>query len=591
MNDNKQPKNPRSRWVSLEPVKRAAREHWHFVLVVGALTALMTFPTILYVFRTDVFWIPAGGTDVFTEFWDVWYGGQFLSGLADRFHTNKVFYPLGVSLNHHPINLPYVLLMNVLSAVMPLSNAFSLMYMLIIVACAASAYFYLNFIFSNTWIALLGAVVFGFSPHVIGHPNHPNNALVATIPLTMYFLHRGISEERARYCAIAGTITGLTSIINIYAYVCLLLSIALMVCAFAVKRWRVKTFWYLGLILIICVGVASAWRILPMLVESQARDATTTLFRGSRNDLVSNFVNHQHPLIGPIGQSILETPDHASRSATSYLGYVVLILTAAALLSKPTRIGVAPWLLLAGFFLLLRLGWFLSINGSKFATIPMPKLALDQLLPVVFRSFRENDDLMMGAILPLAVSACYGLAALNQRFPRTRRAAFILFLIVLTAFEYFIPIRGTQMPLERFDYLLWQNDEESFEGACVTINVPMGRFNSEPYNLHQALGSCQRVEGAISRTPDSAFIYIRENALLSAWHEHRAITCDATNRETYLKELGRLEEDGISHVVHHYDMRYASHVEPSFRNATAAYSDDFVSIYRLQALRESCPQA
>ena len=60
---------------------------------------------------------------------------------------------------------------------MPVSNAFSLAYLLIIVFCALSAYVYLHWLFSDKWIALLGAVVFGLSPHVVGHPFHPGIAL------------------------------------------------------------------------------------------------------------------------------------------------------------------------------------------------------------------------------------------------------------------------------------------------------------------------------------------------------------------------------------------------------------------------------
>ncbi|MCE2471080.1 MAG: hypothetical protein J4G18_04120 [Anaerolineae bacterium] len=38
----------------------ALREHRHVFIVVILLTLVTTFPTIVYVFKTDVFWHPAG---------------------------------------------------------------------------------------------------------------------------------------------------------------------------------------------------------------------------------------------------------------------------------------------------------------------------------------------------------------------------------------------------------------------------------------------------------------------------------------------------------------------------------------------------
>ena len=97
----------------MKRLERILRDHIHCLAITALLILIMTFPTIEYVFRTDVFWLPSGkSSDVFIEIWDVWYGRQVLSGGADRFHTNLVFYPEGVSLVYHPINFPYVVLVN-----------------------------------------------------------------------------------------------------------------------------------------------------------------------------------------------------------------------------------------------------------------------------------------------------------------------------------------------------------------------------------------------------------------------------------------------------------------------------------------------
>ena len=116
----------------------------------------------------------------------------------------------------------------------------------------------------------------------------------------------------------------------------------------------------------------------------------------------------------------------------------------------------------------------------------------------------------------------------------------------------------------------------------------MGRKTSKRYNLYQSLSGYPHAEGAISRTPDSAFDYIRANQLLNAWHNQHPIHCEMTDRDAYLSGLAQLEQDGFSHIVHHRQLKYWDKISESFRYVKPAYSDGFVSIYRLSDLRDSC---
>ncbi|MCY3977464.1 MAG: hypothetical protein OXG23_05155 [Chloroflexi bacterium] len=573
-------------------VKRLLREHRHFIIVVTLLTLVVTFPTILYVFRTDVFWLPTGGDrDAFTEIWDVWYGRLILGGQADRFFADTIFYPTGVSLVYHPINFPYVIVVSGLQAFMSVSSAFSLAYLLIIYCSTLAAYVYLRWLFKSNWIGLFGAVVFGFSPHVIGHPSQPNNALVATMPLLIYGFHRGIRENRRNMVIGAGLLTGLTSVINIYAYVCAVLSLGLMAFAFALTRWRSKRFRLLTLFLVVAIAISSLWRIYPMMADSLSLDAAIG-WRGNaeqKTDLISYFVNHEHPIIGPLLHGLLRTPSiDRTFSPTSYLGYLPLCLIAFGLFSKNMRRKMLPWLALCAMFLVLRLGMALRINGVLYSDILLPQFYLAELLPFVFRSFFEVDNYQIGVILPLAVLSSYGIAALQDRWPEASRSGFIILLIAVVAFEYYIPVKGWVLASERRAFSHWLDQEE---GDIRLINLPMGRNSAKLYNLYQALNDHPHAEGAISRTPDSAFNYIRANFLLNAWHNHRPVNCDMPGRDSYLAGLAQLEEDGFSHVVYHHNfsMMNYTNIQQSFRGVEPSYRNDFASVYRLNDLRESCP--
>ena len=134
-------------------------------------------------------------SDVFISFWDIWYGNQVLTGEADRFYTDLIFYPDGVSLAYHPLFFPNIIVNNALQNFVPLSNAFSLVYLIIICTSALAAYLYILWLFKDKWLALFGAVIFGFSPQVIGYPGWPALAWIAPMPLIMYCVHRGITER------------------------------------------------------------------------------------------------------------------------------------------------------------------------------------------------------------------------------------------------------------------------------------------------------------------------------------------------------------------------------------------------------------
>ncbi len=567
------------------------REHRHVLVIVTLLTLALTYPAIRYVLRSDVFWLPGENYDVFIKYWDVWYGGQFLTGQADRFYTDLMFYPKGLSLNYHPFFIPQIIVVNALSIFLPVSNAISLTYLLITATCAFSAYVYLFWLFKDKWIALFGAVVFGFSPHVVGHPYHPDIASMATVPLAIYCFHRGLRERRMRLVILAGLLTGLTTVISMYMYVCIVIMLGFFICAFAVSKLRDKRFWLAVLLLLLAIAVSSVWRVYPLMAGSEDIDEVAVWHgeRELRADALSYFINYRNPFIGPLAETVMEFSTGGHISTTSYLGYLPLALILYGLFASATRRRMLPWALLCAVFLVLRLGSHLNVNGILYPDIMLPKYYFDQILPAIFESFWEVDNFMMGALLPLTVLACFGLAAIQKRFATASKPLFILALVALVVVEYWIPAQGRVISDEQVAYLDWlKQDDETKESRL--INLPMGRRNSKVYNLYQALSGFPQAEGAISRTPEGAFDYFRANYLLNAWYDRRSVHCDTPDREAYLAGLGQLEQDGFSHVVFHRQRQNWAEVRESFQGIKPSYIDDFVSIYRLQDLRDSCPQ-
>ncbi len=575
----------------MKPALRLLREHRGFLLISTVLTLVMTFPTIIYIFRTDVFWLPAGNSsDVFFHFWDAWHVKRVLSGQSELFFTNALFYPKGLPLVYQSFLLPHAIVVNALQIAMPVSNAFCLAYLLIILSSALSAYVYLLYLFDDKWTALFGALVFGLSPHVVGRANTPIIAFVAPLPLVLYFFHRGLGENRFRLLVAAGILTGLTCATSLYAYACLLMTLGLGICGFAWTRWRYRRFWLNVVLLMAVIGLASSWRILPIMQSPQSlSDALVWHGTGEgKNDFISFVVNHNHPVMGPLLESILQTPDNAKLSTTSYLGYLPLLLIGIGLSSARFRRPMLPWLILGCLFALLRLGSTLRVNGTEYGNILLPKHILGQVFPFAFSAFGETDLFMFGLLTPLAVLSCYGLAALQQLQPATRKTGFVLLLIALLAVEYFVPVKEKIYPAEQFAFLEWLAREPDSEEIRL-VNLPMGRKNSKRYGFYQSLSGYPQVEGASNRTALDAYSYINQNSLLHSWSKNRPITCETFGQDIYHAELKRLEDDGFSYVVYHHRwMINFGMIADSFRNAEPSYSDEYVSIFRLEDLRKSC---
>ena len=576
----------------MHSLRAALKEHRHFIIVVTLLTLAMTFPTIVYVFRTDVFWLPTGGSyDIFIHIWDVFYLQQMLSGQADRHFTTLLFYPEGVSLTHHPFSsMPINLLQILLQAFIPVSNAFNLAYLLVVVLNLLAPYVYGLWLFKDKWIALFAAVVFGLNPFVAAQPYQLHDAAVASVALAFYFFHRGVVEKRSRLIVAAGLMAGLTSTITLYSFSCLMISLAAGVFALAIRRWRDWRYWMnLGLLALV-IAATSVWTIYPMIANSDSLSAALEWHsKEGWNDLVSAFVNERHPILAQVLFSVFQTPDTAEVKNLSYIGYLPLALLCAGLATTTTRRKMLPWLALGAAFFILRLGPTPTVNGVAHPEILLPKHYLNEILPFVFKAFTGLNRFQVGLLLPLGVLSGYGLVALKARWPDFLTPRVILLLVGLMAFEYYAPPVERSFSHDRFAYIDWL-DQEAVDEIRL-IHLPMGRINSKQYMLFQSLSGYPHAEGAISRTPFNAYDYIRANPVTRIWHEQRPTNCAVQIRDEYHAGVAQLIGDGFSHIVYHRGRYYWERQDETFRYVDPVYSDGYVSIYRLKDMLDSCPDS
>lgn len=566
------------------------RNHLPFIVIVPLLIIVMTWPTLRYVFDSDAFWLPTERDDVYMLFWDAWYSGLMLTEGADFYFTDLKFHPHGVSLAYHNFSLPHMFLFGGLSAVMPRSSAFNLAYLLLVFASTLSGYVYFRYLLRDRWLSLFGAVVFGTSAFVLARPATPHISFIATLPLSLYFLHRGLAEDRRRFLIAAGLLIGFTAFIGLYTLVCLLISVALFMLCFAWTRWRQPAFWTNIVIVALIVSAIGSVRIVPMLENpaSLSSALTKNIDNERGRDLLGYLVNYENPFTGPLLKSLFgsENIENGWRQ-TVYLGYLPMLLIAIGLVSARPRPEIWLWLSLLLIFLLLRLGSTLLVNDVAYESIRLPKYFLAQLLPQVFQPFWNTDPFFAGAIFPFVLLTCFGLKALLKRLPSNRQVSVILIAAGLIAFEYYQPPDPLVIPDAQLTFISEFRQEEN-QAANHLIHLPMGGNLSKIYDFYQTFNGYPHAEGRPTRTPLSAFDYIEDNLLLSSWRRHESIMCLPWVQNQYLSGLNQLLSDGFTHVLYHHHLDWRRSIRQSFAGVQPAYVDNYVTIYHLEELHVSC---
>ncbi len=569
-------------------IRSMLRKHLHFLVIVSVLLVLMTWPTIVYVFDTETFWLPTNGRDVYSNIWDAWHGRSVFAGEALPYFTDMLFYPNGLSLVYNPNNLIQRTLLWTFQFIMGTSNAFNLIYLLTVLTTAVSAYIYINYLIKDRWLALFGAVVFGFSQHVVGHPDHPMLNMLTTIPLSLYFLQRGIDEHNLKWMLLSGLLVGLTAFIGLYIFVCLLLTLLLFFVCFTFFKSRQQLFWVGTVLLFAVASLVSLLNIFPMIRDTSNLEEALIKNQGeeSGNDLLSFFVTGGHPLLTPVFVEVYDLND-SKQHKTSYLGYLPLLLIALGLSAAKHRRKMYPWLLLLLPFLILRLGSMLRVNGILYPEILLPKHFLDAVFPFIFEAIHETDHFQSGVILPLSVLSCFGLQAFLQSVPKKYCSIVVIAAIALVSIEYFQPPLSQVIPDRQLEFNNWFRSEPNQEDIKL-INLPMGRRSSKIYGFYQTINGYPHAEGLAGRTPDRSYNYIRRNHLLAAWHAGSNPDCSSDAFDHYLSAVNQLLSDGFSHVVLHHGERGVEEITNSFSEIAPAYEDEYVSIYRSPALREDC---
>ena len=578
--------------------KELWRNHWPVLVILPVVVIAITWPTFPRIFDADEFWLHVVHHDKWLRIWDAWHIEQVLGGQADLFYTDAWFHPLGASLRFHSYVYPHALLLIALKAVMPVDDAYNLLFLLMLCFNGFCGYALIKYLMKDKWIGVFGAVVVAAATPFPNGQTVPDLILIGTLPLTVYLYFRSVAERSGVCAALAGLCAGLTALMSAYVFAFTLLTVGAFAVLHVLSRWREGAFWRRLFLFAVVLAGTSALRFYPMLSDRADLGLATKAYinRDNSSDVLDHFFLPNNPITGHLFTALLGRDNDFRRAAVrsdlrkeykeGYLGYICLVLMAVAFARQRRRVRLLSWLAILLFFATLRLGHFLTFNDWGDPDNVLPLRLLEAWFPALFANIGFAGYFQIGVVTPRAVLSAYGLAGLFRSKDGKTRRLIALLCILIVCIEFYTPRIGEVIPPGRTAFGGWLQAEP--DDQIALINLPLVGLENVYFTYQQSIVGYPHVNGVSVRLIDKWLGYREGNFLLRAWRHKRSVHCLAHNKQAFKAGLDQLEADGFTHFVLHHWFYGEQFIIESFRGIPPAYNDGSVSVYRVGDLRLSC---
>jgi len=174
------------------------REHWPVLLIVPPVVIATTWPTLPQILTADEFWLHANFRDKWLRLWDAWHIERALAGQTPLYYTDSIYHPPGTSLAFYSLSFPHALLLIALKTALSVDDAYNLLFLLILCFNGICGFMLIKHLIPDKWISIFGAVVFVVATPFPFGQTVPDIIMIGTLPLTLYFLIRSLSESSRR---------------------------------------------------------------------------------------------------------------------------------------------------------------------------------------------------------------------------------------------------------------------------------------------------------------------------------------------------------------------------------------------------------
>ena len=359
-----------------------------------------------------------GGTinaDAGSYMWFLWHLQQAVSGQADFWRSELLFFPKGMHLIRQDwcpvvgaMALPFQLLGPV--------AAFNLQFLLAYVLCGVSTYWLALCLGASRAFSVLAALFFTFSEfrllkaHHHGQPGHAHQEFVVLYLLCLVlFLRSG----RWWQAALAGGMFFLAAFTNPYQMVFLVIFTLLLLGSHLGNHWRaggLKVAARRGLLFSLLSGGVALALVGPILALNW--DA----FDRGASSLGASGLRHPADLLSYVSSTLwsqARPQDLLDESLTAFPGYLLLALIPLSLYALRWRSGGAVWLAGALLFFLFSLGEAVTVGGEALFSLPL--FSLLQELPII-RGVRLAARFSSMVPLCLGLAAALALTQLERRY-------------------------------------------------------------------------------------------------------------------------------------------------------------------------------
>jgi len=462
-------------------------------------------------------WVPGFG-DWGQNMWALWWIRYALLALGQSpFFTDYLFYPAGVTLLFHPLDVSDGLLSIPLYGLLGGDVTYNLMIWFSFVLGGWGTYLLALYLTGHRRASFVAGLIFMLSPYHLLRIDlgHLNLSTIQWIPLYILFALKFMKEGRKQSATLAIFFLVLNAL-NSWYYVtyCGLISLALIFWPTnqSFKSLLLPRLGRIALILVISIII-----LLPLLVPMFDLLNSTTLI-GEHNPLRHSVDLYSFWVPGPPSTWASWFEDvwnsyaahNREPGASAYLGYTVITLAILGLIGKKWRRQTVWWWIVALGFSLLAMGPQLQIDG-QILNIPLPYQFLSQFIPAFSITGIPGRFVVMTS-LALAILVAYGLANLvgwlvaasgRQSVIKNGMAVVASLLIILEFLP--IPLHLTSTDLDDF-YTQLGADSEPY--AILDIKWDIN------FLLHaQSIHHKPLVGGWLARLPEEQAAFLNQGGL------------------------------------------------------------------------------
>lgn len=537
-----------------------------------ALTLLVLWPLPLLFTRV----IPGDGFDGWQNYWNLWWVSKaLLEEHTSPFFTHYLYYPTGVSLLFHTLNLPNGLLAMPLQALFGTIVAYNFIVFISSFLSGYGAFLLALEVTRARWAAFIAGLIYAFSPfrsaHLLGHMQ------VFSTEWIPFFIFSLFRAKRGGSLILPAVFLILSSLSDWYQSVYLALFTALYLGWLAWRKsltlrvaLRIGAVWGLGVLALSPLLIPMLWDMLHYRYMF-AHPWDAIIFSA---DLLAFITPSEfHPLWGKLAGKIAKNFTGPLSERTVFLGYTSLVLALVAWKKKAKSVSL--WLIAGFFFMIMALGPYLHILG-KIVPLPLPYGFLREV-PFIAMA-RTVSRFYLMATLSLGVLAALGAKALGRRLSPT-----LAFLILL---EYWpAPYPFTPPDIPDFYRKLAQEP-----GEFAIINLPMN-WDRSSYLLYQTVHRKWLVSGYTSREDPRTLV--KKMPVLQHFRHLREDIIKVDLAQVAPSVMAYL---GVKYAI--FDFYQASYEErdktlafasEAFKNSELFYRDERLIVYRVLPLEKPVP--